>query len=44
MRTTTGRPLGHDRGIDVVGDVLHIALTPAVFGLLALALRGLGRR
>jgi hypothetical protein len=43
VRTTTGRPLGPDRGTPVVGDVLFIALTAAVFGLLALALRGLER-
>jgi hypothetical protein len=38
--TTTGRPPGLDRGCTAVADVIFVLLTLAVFGLLALAVRG----
>jgi hypothetical protein len=41
VRTATGRPPGVDRGCAAVADVIFVLLTLAVFGLLALAVRGL---
>jgi hypothetical protein len=39
VRTTTGRPPGADRGT-AMADVVLVVLTLVVFGLLALAARG----
>jgi hypothetical protein len=41
--TTTGRPPGSDEGARDVTDVVYLLLTLAVFGLLALAVRGVER-
>jgi hypothetical protein len=38
--TTTGRPRETDEGAHDVTDVVYVLLTLAVFGLLALAVRG----
>ncbi|MGY1772077.1 hypothetical protein [Blastococcus sp. SYSU D00813] len=43
MRSASEPAAGTDRGCDVVGDVVFVLLTPAVFGLLALVARGVGR-
>ena len=40
VRTTTGRPPGSDRRCAAVADVVFVVLTLVVFGLLALAVRG----
>jgi hypothetical protein len=40
VRTTTGRPPDLIRGCAAVADVIFVLLTLAVFGLLALAARG----
>ncbi|GAB4081823.1 hypothetical protein GCM10028783_27720 [Modestobacter muralis] len=41
--TTTGRPRETDEGALDVTDVVYVLLTLAVFGLLALAARGVER-